>query len=206
MKPPAPAPLVMHTLTGLVDYVKSGLDEGVNPEDLAVHVVGHDRVELVSRLDRDTQTRRTFAQVRLPEFEEFKYSYFHDVEAFVIRLQMGFVQDETTAELLRLVGNIRDETVSNTADDGVSQTVTVKAGAHLVTNKKVPNPVHLRPWRTFREIEQPQSAFVFRLRKGDPLPGCALFASDGDMWRLTAIESIRHWINEQLDGQVHVIA
>ena len=31
----------------------------------------------------------------------------------------------------------------------------------------VPNPVKLRPYRTFAEIEQPESSYVFRIKDGD---------------------------------------
>jgi len=67
--------------------------------------------------------------------------------------------------------------------------------------------VVLRPYRTFLEIEQPASAFVFRLRRGreGELPTCALFEADGGRWKLEAIERIRDYLKEQL-SEIAVIA
>ena len=47
---------------------------------------------------------------------------------------------------------------------------------------KVPNPVTLRPFRTFIEVEQPESKFIFRMREGGR---CAIFEADGahGSWR-----------------------
>lgn len=54
----------------------------------------------------------------------------------------------------------------------------------------------LRPYRTFREVEQPASRFVLRLQsgQGDGMPKAALFEADGGAWRLTAIEAIARWL------------
>jgi hypothetical protein len=56
--------------------------------------------------------------------------------------------------------------------------------------------VELRPYRTFREIEQPASKFVLRVKRGGEgqKPGCALFEADGGFWKLEAIENIRKYI------------
>ena len=54
----------------------------------------------------------------------------------------------------------------------------------LVTGAKVPNPVILRPYRTFMEVTQPAISCVFRVRKG---PELSLHEADGGEWRLFAM-------------------
>jgi hypothetical protein len=56
----------------------------------------------------------------------------------------------------------------------------------------------LRPYRTFREFEQPESPFIFRLRNTEGMPECALFDASGAAWKTTAVESIRKWLTENI--------
>jgi hypothetical protein len=59
--------------------------------------------------------------------------------------------------------------------------------------------VNLAPYRTFQEIEQPSSPFLFRI-KGTPGEGvqCALFEADGGAWRLDAVARIEAWLTKAL--------
>lgn len=60
---------------------------------------------------------------------------------------------------------------------------------------EVPNPVSLRPYRTFHEIEQPESLFVFRMKERDGM-NCAIYEADGGAWRNTAIQSIKKYLDD----------
>jgi hypothetical protein len=82
------------------------------------------------------------------------------------------VKNEDRDIMLKVVGNIKEETVNTIGDDGVSQAVVAKMGVATVANVKVPNPVVLKPYRTFVEVDQPESEFIFRMQSG---PRCALF-------------------------------
>lgn len=56
----------------------------------------------------------------------------------------------------------------------------------------------LRPYRTFREVEQPASEFVFRLRSlNGEVPWCALFEADGGKWKLDAVLKIKAWLEAE---------
>ena len=96
------------------------------------------------------------------------------------------------------MSSIKDETVRISGDDGFTQTVTARAGVALVEEVKVPNPVTLRPYRTFMEVEQPPSSFVLRLRSGDKSPNVSLHEADGGQWKLEAIRAIKAFLAEQL--------
>lgn len=82
-----------------------------------------------------------------------------------------------------------------TGDDGISQQVTIKTGVATVGNAIVPNPVTLKPYRTFVEVEQPESKFIFRMKDG---PTAALFEADGGVWRNKAMHEIKKYIYENL--------
>ena len=97
----------------------------------------------------------------------------------------------------KVVKNIKGETVRNFGDDGVSQKVEIKQGIATVAEAVVPNPVVLAPYRSFPEIEQIESEFIFRMREGSGIE-MALFEADGGAWRIQAIASVKRWIEKEL--------
>ena len=193
---PSPKALSITTLTGLRDYLKADVDT-LSPTELIIHVFDYENVALISRLLEPWQTRDTLIAVKCDNLK-FPFGQFMDVENFIIRLQSQFVQDEATATILKIVGNVTDSVVKQFNDDGVTQQATVKAGVSRVENIAVPNPVTLAPFRTFLEIEQPASKFVFRMRSGNEAPACALFEADGGTWKNTATLRIKEWLADQI--------
>jgi hypothetical protein len=125
-----------------------------------------------------------------------------DSEALVADLDTFF--NENRAKVLQLVGNLRKEQSMQTADDGVSQKVTVNAGVVKAADVIVRNPVPLTPFRTFREVEQPESPFVLRVNEE---ARAALFTGDGSAWKLQAVARIGGYLRHNLQGyNVVVIA
>lgn len=94
---------------------------------------------------------------------EFQFDRYYDQERFLIELQANFIESDDLTVLKQVAGNIESGTTANYDDDGVSQKTTIKSGIANKTDVIVPNPVKLRPYRTFAEIEQPQSSYVFRI-------------------------------------------
>ncbi len=192
--------LDISTLTGLVDYIKSNID-GFE-ETFLVQVIDHKNVRLLSPLKSDA-TRDCFIQCTA-ETPKIHFDSFMGVEQFNIMLQSCFLPSTDRETILKVVGNIKEENVRNTGDDGVSQTVTAKVGIAKVEDIKVPNPVELVPFRTFAEIEQPIIKYVFRMKDG---PQAALFEADGGSWKLRTMLAIKEYIQEQLEGcNVEIIA
>jgi hypothetical protein len=204
---PTPAPLAIHTLTGLVDYYKAAQDlDDLQGEPAFFHVVSHKEVRLLSEIQGKFEQRKTFMVASPPENRAYPFGNWLDPESFIISLQAMFVQDQTTADLLAFVSSIKEEAVKTAADDGYSQAVTARAGVALVTEVKVPNPVTLSPYRTFMEVDQPAISCVFRLRQG---PQLSLHEADGGQWRLEAIQSIKEYLVNAMEGlgqKVPVIA
>jgi len=104
-----------------------------------------------------------------------------------------------------------DSLAGKAIPEGESEAVfsdSIKTGITRVEETEIPNPIILQPYRTFLEIEQPASPFIFRLKAGpnEASPVCAaLFEADGGVWRLQAITRIRDWIKGAVSG-VAVIA
>lgn len=186
--PPFPAIIEINTLTGIVDYKP-------DTEKHMVHVFDHQTVHVMDKDFIDGWLTRSTYLTANHESPVFNFGSFMSLESFIISIQAMFVQDETTAAMLKVIGNIKEENVKQYSDDGVTQAVTAKKGSSFVDTLPVPNPVTLRPYRTFMEIEQPASTFVFRMQARDgQMPSCALFEADGRMWRLEAIHRIKEWL------------
>ena len=114
-------------------------------------------------------------------------------------MQSSFVDNEDKALILKVVGNVQEKNVSEAGDDGVTQTVVMKTGVATLENVIVPNPVTLAPFRTFPEIEQVDSEFVFRMQSG---PRAALFEADGGAWKNEAMRRIKEWLECQLHPEM----
>lgn len=97
----------------------------------------------------------------------------------------SFIENEDRNKLLKVSGNIKEENVKSVGDDGVSQSAAIKVGVASVAEVVIPNPVILAPFRTFPEVIQPESKFIFRMQTG---PQCALYEADGGAWRNVAME------------------
>ncbi|OMF37463.1 hypothetical protein BK133_05245 [Paenibacillus sp. FSL H8-0548] len=182
----------VHNLSGIVEYLESDFDKQL---PVIIHVISPTEVHVLTGLNGDSN-RSTLvkASALLPRIEFNKYL---DIESFNILLQSCFVPNSFEDGLpndreivLKLVGNVKDEEVVSVGDNGISQSVTAKTGVATVEPVVVPNPVHLKPFRTFVEIEQPLSSFVLRMQKG---PTAALFEADGGVWKVVAISAIKEY-------------
>lgn len=191
-KPNAQA-INIKTLTGLVDYIKNNVDKITDP--MVVHVVSPTKVLAYSELRADMNRDNYIScEASTPQIT---YERFMDIESFNIMLQACFLQNEHSAAVLKVVGNIKEDNVQNTSDDGVSQKVVAKAGIATVAEIVVPNPVILCPFRTFAEVDQPESKFVFRMKTG---PSAAIFEADGGIWKIYAMQNVKAYLAEKLEG------
>jgi len=199
-----PTPLALNTLSGMVNYIRDTADLGTynKKSECILQVVDEVTVKLHSWLFGRYAQRRCYAVATAQAVlgpANFVYGRFYDIEEFIIKLSTLFVADENLDAVRRVVGNIKEERVRNTDCDGISQSVVARIGIATVSEVRVPNPVLLRPYRTFREIEQPVSSFLLRLRAGDDeeLPTCALFEADCGGWRIDAIRFIGAFLIDQ---------
>lgn len=195
IKEPVPAALEVSNLTSLVDYIKSNVDQ--RPFPLIVHVCSPTEVELRSTLFGSFEQRYSLINTKA-QTPDFRFGNWYDQEQFIIAMQSKFQMSEHLALVLSLVGGLTDGLVKTFGDDGVSQTVQAKAGIAKVADVAVPNPVTLIPYRTFVEVEQPASKFVFRMRSGRELPEMALFEADGGAWKNVAMKNVREYLSGQL--------
>ena len=194
IKEPIAAAITVNSLSGLVEYLKSEFDGQMK---LMVHIASPTHVLVYTEFNRD-KARNTLIEAKalLPAF---RFGSWYDAEEFNIALQSVFVTNDDKTTMLKIVGNIKDENVTTFGDDGVSQQVQAKTGVATVANVPVPNPVRLKPYRTFVEVRQPESEFVFRMKSG---PVCALFEADGGAWKVEAMDTVREFLEDNLRAKI----
>ncbi len=197
---PTPNDIELNSLTGLVDYLKENPDS-LDVSTLIVHVDDYNEVDLISPLTEKFQQRKEYIKSKAPA-SQFAFNRFMGVEDFIIGLNSQFIKDENTNRdyLLELVSSLSQESSETMKDNGMTQDVVVKNGVSMKGNATTKNPVILRPYRTFREIEQPASQFIFRIKKSDYGPQCGLYEADGGAWENECILSIRDYLKDQLAG------
>lgn len=185
----------MNTLTSLVDYIKANID--TMAAKMIIQVVSPEEVRLFSQLNE--QRKRENIVVVKAVTPTFGYERFIDHESFCINVQAKFIDDPQTdkALLLKFAGTVEQGSVAEYGDDGVTQKATVRQGIASKTDAVVPNPVKLRPYRTFIEIEQPVSEFIFRMRDERGIT-CALFEADGGAWKNVAMSKIKDYLQFEL--------
>ena len=198
-------PLEVATLTSLVMYIKD-FYENFKDKPLLVRVVSPTRVELTTALDGDR--KREILMIVQAELPRIPFGSYIDNEKMLITVQSMFIDDPKTdrAAVLKFAGTVTTGSIKEYGDDGVTQTATVKQGVASKTTAIVPSPCVLRPFRTFAEVEQPASEFIFRMRDDGDEVEAALFEADGGAWKNEARENIRKYLVKELDLAATVIA
>lgn len=181
------------TLTALVDYIKG------KPEELRVSMILHVESPTTVRLYSGLIDERNREYLIRAEaiINQFSFDRAYDQERFLIELQANFLETEDLKTIMQVAGNIKSGTTANYSDDGVSQKTTVKMGVEL-NDVIVPNPVKLRPYRTFAEIEQPESSYVFRIMDTDRGPAFKLVEADGGLWKNGTMKKIKEYLEYEL--------
>ena len=190
-----PARISVSSLDSIVQLVCHELDMFTN---LPVFIRAEDaRAVSVFTTYDDVMARDNLyrAECDVPGFRDG----FREYEAAIIELRSRFVPGPGVDYLLDLLSRISKDTGVTTSDNGVSQTVEARQGVSLKTMVAVKPRVALRPYRTFLEVEQPESEFLLRL---DDNGNVGLFEADGGMWKQTAKASILSYFEEHLAEEV----
>ena len=122
-----------------------------------------------------------------------------------IALRTRFQETPDTLYAMKLVSDISLGAKVIYNDNGIATTITTQKGVDLQTNEQIRPLVKLRPYRTFQEVEQPESIFLIRVSDR----GISFIEADGGMWKLKARETIKEFLEKALakeieDGAVFV--
>lgn len=201
------------TLTSLVDYLRSEVDV---PNDFVGHifinVASPSKISVYSEAGKSNHYSRTQIAEASAMLPAVKVGQWVSQTEFCIMLRANFIdngpislgdgqaQTDTDRDaLISVASNIVSGTIAQYEDTGISQKATLKTGIQETEDKLLPDKVILRPWRTFMEVEQPKSEFLFRAddNKYDGL-SMSLHEADGGKWKMEAMASVRDYLREQL--------
>lgn len=183
----------MRTLSSLIDYIKANID--TMADKMIIHIESPTKVQMYSALDAD-RNREYLVEVNA-NLPDFQFGRFIEHEEFCIALQSKFISNNDRELVLKFAGTVEDGTVAQYGDDGITQKATIKTGLTSKADAVVPNPVNLMPYRTFLEVKQPASDFIFRMKSSCGVQ-CAIFEADGGAWQNEAMNNIKEYLESEL--------
>lgn len=188
-----PDTLPLHSLEALVRMVQTEAANMAAP--LYITIPDHLTVRCFGQPDPDARYfRQVYYEAKATDVPGFRDG-FREQDKAIIELRSRFAPGEGVNYLLDLLSRISKDSNVATTDNGVSQTVEARQGIALKTVEPLKPRVPLRPFRTFQEVEQPESEFLLRM---DEEGNIGLFEADGGMWKLTARQTVKAFLEAKL--------
>lgn len=197
----APDQISVRTLSGLAQVIKS--EKATYKPKLFIIVENQLNVAAVTQLLEDLERDIPYkAQASPPEI---RFGTYMPVEDFIIMLHSKFVQGGDVDYLTELLMSISSTEGIKLQDDGITQNVQAQKGVALKKNVDTKPIVKLRPFRTFAEVEQPESEFLFRVRANENSIEAVLFEADGGAWKNAAMNNVKEYLEKALEDTTDVI-
>ena len=190
---PACSTLEFHTLDGLINTIKREYEDF--ERYLLIDVYDESTVVVYSSLHTFSDRKREKPYVCNADVIDIPLNRPVDYETMMITLKSKFVETPELLALVKLLGSITEESSATASDDGFTQNVVVRKGIAMKENKPVKPIVKLKPYRTFNEVDQPESDFLVRLSEGGYV---SLYMADGGAWMLEARKNVAKYLKEGL--------
>lgn len=181
-------------VTGLDSICKLVRNEaGHIGRQIFIRVSDYKEVSVFTTLDSDEE--RFYLYKCAADTPSVTMGRFLPYENAVIEIRSLYIPNPDTDYLLKLLSSVSSESKVTSTDNGVTQKVEAKAGIALSTLVEVKPRVVLRPFRTFVEVDQPESEFLLRISdKGE----IGLFPADGGVWKLEATRNVAKYFEQEL--------
>ena len=194
-----PDPLGLHSLDALVKMVQTEaiqFNEGVSHNTpIYITIPNHLTVKCFAQPNMELRGYRhlfyTAVATDVPGWGETVFMGFEETQ---VALRTRFQDTEGAQYLQRLLSDITSGSHVTLNDNGVATQVVTKKGVSLQTSEPIRPIVILKPYRTFQEVEQPESTFLIRVNERN----ISFTEADGGMWKLRARETIKAFLEERL--------
>jgi hypothetical protein len=196
IKEPAVSTLTFHTLGGLVKTLRK--EHHIFNGPLVIDVFDEETVRVYAAINVGDRQREEPYKVKA-ELIDIPFNSTLSYENMMIMLRSKFVETPELLEVVKLLGSITEENSAAASDDGFTQTVVVRKGIAMKENKTVRPIVKLKPYRTFSEVDQPESEFLLRLSEGARV---ALYEADGGAWTLQARRNVADYLKDNLSDLI----
>ena len=193
-----PKTLELYSLEALVQMLKTEAAE-VFDAPFYVNAHAHDEVICYTRpLDALRNERAKLYLVRAKDVPGWDKDVQLSYEEAMIAIRTRFQETQDTEYLLRLLSEITCGASVKYANNGIATTIVTKHGVDLQSNAPIKPIVKLKPYRTFQEIDQPESEIHIRVKE----QGIKFIEADGGMWKLAARHTIAEHLKEALADMI----
>ena len=190
--------ITVFNLDSIIKYLKDDPDN-YKEKIKIINIISPVEVVVESTLFGDFKQREEYIFTDYTDLvPDIYFGKYMGIEEFIIMLKSKFILTDNLENIIKIVGNVSDENITNYNDDGITQKVITKTGIARLGEVALPSKLNLKPYRTFIEIEQPESEFLLRAKKGYEGIEFALFEADGGAWKKDAIKSISKYLNDNL--------
>lgn len=185
-------------LTGLDSICKMVRNEADHVGlQIFIQVKDYKSVSVFTSLDIDED--RLYLYKCIADTPAVTTDRFMPYEKAVIELRSLYIPNEGTKYLLQLLSSISNESKVTSSDNGVTQQVEARSGIALNSMVKIEPRVTLQPFRTFIEVEQPESEFLLRINERGEI---GFFHADGGVWKLEAARNVAGYFEEALEDLI----
>lgn len=115
-----------------------------------------------------------------------------------IALQTRFQPTTDRDYALRLLSQITTGGKVTYNDNGIATSIITQKGVALQGTEAIKPLVKLKPYRTFQEVDQPESLFLIRIDER----GISFIEADGGMWKLDARATVKTFLETALHDLV----
>jgi hypothetical protein len=197
IRPPEVQPIKVHTLDGILDVLQMQETKEGEKFNYFINVCDPTRVNIQSCEQDEWEGLDVLCECNLFEREVFPFGRYLEIEEFVIKLQCLFEDTPSKAKIIQYIGNIRDESVSTSIDNGISQEVIIENRVGRMDKVTITPIIELSPYRTFVEARQPCNKFLLRVKHNkESLPQVALFETDSGAWKVQAVKNVALFFKE----------
>lgn len=189
----------VNSLDGLVGMIDAYLNETKDTDIKAPFIVNIDfnNIQVMSALGNDKI--RNYLIEANPMIPNLEMGHRLTVEELIILLSTSYVPTENTTKFINSLSSLRVVEEVEFNDDGIGQTVVAKQGASMNKSFQVQPIVKLQPIRSYAEIEQVESKFLFRVNKDGTV---CLRDADGGQWKYEVQKRIFDYLKEKLNDLI----
>lgn len=185
-----------------VAHIVNSLDALVNlicldpqTSHVFVSVMSATQVDVFSAIDYENRCARVlFYRADAKDIPGWNPETTLPFDEATVALMTRFQDSPDREYCIQLLSQITTGAHVTYTDNGIASTIVTQKGAALAQNTQIKPLVRLRPYRTFQEVEQPEGIFLIRVKER----GISFIEADGGMWRLTARNTIKAWLQNEL--------
>lgn len=188
-----PDKIVLTSLSSICDMVRNEAADLFTDDQILIQVDKYNHVNVLTTLDGEMDRCALYGCCA--DTPNVCTGAYMGHENAVIQLRSLYIPNEDSNYLLSLLSCVSQESKVSSKDNGVSQSIEAKTGIALTERVDIKPRVKLQPFRTFLEVDQPESEFIIRL---DNNGNIGLFEADGGVWKLEAVRNIAAYFTEEL--------